>query len=176
MRFVVLVCFTALLFFNSCSKDETPANTNTDGNNNNNNSNLLVSAVLNGGGYTNQTYTIEKGSTPPASYYELSTNTTSIVIVSGDRTVSVVFPGKSVGTYNFSSTASSAPAYVTLGFTNTHVLAAKPGSGTITVTAYGNVNSEVKGTFSGTFYDSSNGNEVTVSNGTFTATRNKDLE
>ena len=136
---------------------------------------MLVSATLNGGGYSNQAYTIEKGTVPALSYYETSTNTTSIVIVSGDKTVSVVFPNKSIGAYNFSSTANSAPAYVTLGFTNTHVLAAKPGSGTITVTAYGNVGSEVKGTFSGTFYDSSNGNEVTVTNGTFTATRSSDI-
>ena len=124
--------------------------------------------TLNGGGFTNQTFTLSNA------YGGLASGITSIGaarIVSGDTLyLELGFTGSGAGSYPWGSTSTAFVMHSTPG--SLKEFFSTPGSGTTTVTSYGSVGGNIVGTFSGKLYLVPGGTDsVTVTNGTFSALR-----
>ncbi len=158
--FFILTLIIFGVFFISCSDDSSSTNPT------NNTSGYSFSCTLNGGGFSNQTlkYTVVAGS-----IYSLEDDATAVTFsnATSDGGV-VVFRGKSTGTFTINENEDDTNGVIiTIGGTQVIGLT----SGTIKVTTYGNVGGDVKGTFSGTAINASNGENVQVTNGSFSAKR-----
>jgi hypothetical protein len=154
-----------LLVTSGCQKKETatsPTGNTTGG---------TASFTLNGAGFSNQTFNI----VGVVGGYSVSDHMTGLVgsaMSSGDTThLTIVFPGSSTGTFQFSDTVG---VIISRGSgSSAHAFINGIGGGQIAVTAYGGVGGNIIGSFSGRLYDVSltGLDSVTVSNGSFNALR-----
>ncbi len=148
-----------------CNKSDTstnPATTVMNG---------TATFTLNGAGFTNQTFTV----TGFLGGYSTSDNKTGLAgssATTGDSTMlEIVFPGNTTGTFPFTD---SSGVVITRGTgTSTRGFVNGLGGGQIVITSYGAVGGAIVGTFSGKLYEVTKQpmDSVTVSNGSFNATR-----
>lgn len=152
---VMLVCLPILLV--SCSKDSSTNPTDP--------ATYSFSCVVNGGGYTNQTFTF---STTAAAVTNPVDNITGCTFTdaSGNNAV-VTFNGTATGTYSINDSETI------VGMTFGNNLFIGLTSGSIKVTTFGNVGGDIIGTFTGSGTVVNNGEEknVEISKGTFKAKR-----
>jgi hypothetical protein len=173
-----------LITLESCKKDkETPAPINTG-------ANEKLRFTLNGDGYSNQSVVLTAGSTSSVALggYSTSEDKTGLSIVgtmgTGKSVVTtIVFNGKSTGTFPLGADDDSGEAYVLVQITENssekqYVTVAN--AGTLTVTKYDNVGGNIEGTFTGTLTrldpNTKQPVSVSVSNCKFSATRIADGE
>ncbi len=162
---LLATALVVLLFSSGCNKSDT--STNPGGN-------VLqgtATFTLNGAGFTNQTFTV----TGFLGGYSTSDNKTGLAgssATTGDSTMlEIVFPGNTTGTFQFTDSSgvviSRGTGSSTRGFVN------GIGGGQVVVTSYGAVSGGIVGTFSGKLYEVTKQpmDSVTVSNGSFNATR-----
>jgi len=158
-RKLVLTLLSLIIFALGC-KEETstaPEEPNPSG---------TMTFTLNGGGFSNRTITLSAA----VARYDVGEGETGVAAagISGTDSVNcgLVFPGNQTGTFSWVSGdfglvfALSNPQRVYF-----------PVSGSTTVSSYGAVGSNVRGTFSGTVTRLGTNETVTVSNGQFSATR-----
>lgn len=128
-----------------------------------------ASLTLNGAGFTNQTFNLSRA----YSFYQSGiTGVGAQRVAAGDSVYLVItFPGSTTGTFSWIDTSGVFLARNTPGSRRSFF--SQPGSGTTVVSAYGSVNGNVVGTFSGKLYEFTGAvlDSVTVTNGAFTAAR-----
>jgi hypothetical protein len=151
---LLFIAFCSVIALSSCSKDSdddggndpTPTVTNE------------LSFVVNGGAYTNQTFTFKATA---SAIYDLALDATG-------NSALLSFTGHTSGTYTISDDDG-------LGvFLNNNTTIMALTGGTIVVNTYGTVGNVISGTFSGTGVVSTNfgvPDTITLANGKFRATR-----
>ncbi len=157
-------CFATLtlvsLFWQGCSDDDPVTPTPT--------SSYELSFVVNGGGFTNKTFTLTGG----AANYATAEDVIQIAFAGKDGSTDVGFSGFWKGT----STGSRQIVYeqnddtVSCGFTHGQKVYGCT-AGTMALTKFGGVGGDVEGTFSGTFTLFFASETVTVTNGRFKVKR-----
>ncbi|RJP71476.1 MAG: hypothetical protein C4539_04970 [Ignavibacteriales bacterium] len=169
---ILSLVFVFAVLIAGCKKDDSnPTGTDTTGG--------TYSITLNGDGFSNKQVTINSA----AGGYSTTNDVTGITLSCSDNImVTLVSPGKQTGTFNFSVDETSSDIITGLllvinaGTTSTKTYGVKSGSGTITISSYGSVGGQIKGSFTGKIYDvTSPTTEVTIS-GSFSATRVPDSE
>jgi hypothetical protein len=163
----VIAGVTILLLVSSgCNKKDSatnPTGPNTTGG--------TASLTLNGAGFSNQTFNF----VGVMGGFSASDNMSAIFgssVIAGDTTwLTIVFPGASTGTFQFSDTVGVVIMHGTSSSSGLFVNG--PGGGQIAVTSYGAVGGSIAGSFSGRLYEFSLAalDSVTVSNGSFNALR-----
>jgi len=162
LRILQLLLVTILsLPFSSCSDDEvivTPTPTN----------NIEVTFTVNGGAYNNKTFTLTGG----AALYEPGDDLTGITFAGkdGTRDIGCVIGWAGTKTGTRSWREYDAQDSASCGFTDgTSVFGSE--IGTLSITEYGSVGGNIKGTFSGSFTLFLSKEVVSVTNGKFTVKR-----
>ena len=152
--YVSLVLFGFLLI--SCSDDDSSPTTPT--------ATFKFTCTLNGGGWNNETISFTTGA---GSIYSPDENLTSINFsgTGNSDAGAIKFAGNKTGTFAIENDSND----VAVSITGRESLELE--TGTITVTYYGGVGGEVKGTFSGTSINSSTNTTVQVTNGSFSGKR-----
>lgn len=158
MKFLKTVLFFAFIsfFVLSCSKSTTPTNVNPS------NVTLEITFTLNGGTYTNQTFTYDAGG---IGVYLSNQNATGLTF-SGKtqgQGATITFTGNATGTYSFSSKN----AMVIMMADNSQIAVT---SGSLIVSSYGAIGEYITGTFSGSGINST-AQAIQITNGSFTAKR-----
>ncbi len=163
--------FVFAILFASCKKDDSnPAGTGDNG------GNSTYTITLNGDGFSNKQVTPGTTATTAYAMYSPTEQKTGGYLACSDNiNVSFFTQGQQTGTFNFAvGTDGSDPEnglVVTSGTgTGMKIYYAKTGSGSITITSYGSVGGQIKGTFTGKIYNATTDVEVTIS-GSFSATR-----
>ena len=155
-RLLVLALLSvAIIGFNACSKKNTitdPIDTTL----------YEVTFTLNGGGYTNQTFTFNSSG---GAIYSSQYNVTNISFTGeNNQSLQIMMKGNSTGTYSFGSTDYSCS--ITTKDKPLFILT----SGTLKITEFGSLLGNVKGTFSGSGVNTSAAT-ITVTNGSFSCKR-----
>ncbi len=155
---LALTLFAYFAFLVSCSKDSSVTDP-TDY------TNSKFTYTLDGGGFSNQKFSFANfGGTV---YSAEEDQTVATFGTMGNDGGIIGFKGKSTGTFQVNENSETNALVLYSGSSQVITLT----SGTITVTSYGSVGGEVKGTFSGTGVNSINGQLVQITNGTFAAKR-----
>lgn len=151
-----------LIPFSGCSDDDavvTPTPTN----------NTEVTFTVNGGAYSNKSFTIQGNS---AAVYDPNEKLTGITFAGKEGTKNISctigWGGTSTGTRSWGTNNPHDSASVEF-MDDTYIYSSE--QGTLTITEFGAVGGYVKGTFSGSFSLFLSGQTVTVTNGKFTAKR-----
>lgn len=153
----LLIMVLVPLLFTACSKDSSTNPTDP--------STYSFSCVVNGGGYSNQTFTFNKTGVAVSNPQEGLIGCT-FTDANGNSAI-VTFQGTTTGTYTVNNTKNlvtiSLSGNIFLGLT----------SGSIKVTTLGNIGGDVIGTFSGSGTVINNGvpQNIEISKGTFKAKR-----
>ncbi len=133
------------------------------------------SFTLSGSGLTNSTYNISSVAQQSCAY-DANSNTTTVTLsgISGDSVsiaqYTIVFTGKSTGTYTLNSTGPNVISFTVQSLSNpSKQQIYSSSSGKLTISTYGASGSKITGTYSGTFQNFANGNNYTLSGGTFSA-------
>jgi len=156
LALMITLFFSATVMF-SCSKDssDSPATAANE-----------VSFVVNGGGYSNQT--IKLNANGSAVYDDVLDATGCSFADAASNSAMVAFNGHATGTF-----AVNDDNGLVVNMDNNTTLIGLT-SGTITVTQYGAVGSDIKGTFSGTgivIKNLSDPDTIQITNGNFKARR-----
>lgn len=144
-----------------------------------------ISFVLQGDGFSNQSFAINSNSTNTVALaaYNVPDNYTGVGVkgnTNATKSVSavIVLRGKTTGEYAIGPDEQEDEAYMTLQVKDGSVekmYTAMENAGILKVTSYGNVGDKIEGTFSGTLtrIDMTTGNPstVTISNGKFSVAR-----
>lgn len=168
-RALALAAFVLIFAFSGCKKDDDDPV--APGGNNNNTGGMSASVTLNGDGFNNKSLNFNAASAG----YSNSEALTGVVFSGADSiTVSLVFAGKTTGTYTVSvgSDNELENGFVIIKGSSKYYISK---GGSIKVTEYGNVGGYIKGTFNGTAEDEYTNTTVSVS-GSFSALRQPDGE
>lgn len=161
-KIFIIMLLALPIFLTSCGDDNS---TTPDGN-----TGYKFTCVVNGGGYTNETFTYDK---TYAAIYVPQVDVTGCSFTDGTNNTGVVnFKGSSKGSFTINTSGVDNTNTVLINLVGSNIMF-QITNGTIKVTSYGNVNSDVAGTFSGTGKVFKNGQEfdIEITNGYFKAKR-----
>lgn len=168
---ILSLVFIFSVFIAGCKKDDSnPAGSGDNG------GNSTYTITLNGDGFSNKQVTPGSTATTAYAMYSPTQQKTGGYLACSDNiNVSFFTQGQQTGTFNFSvgdnDSDPEVGLIVTSGTgTSMKIYYGKTGSGSITITSYGSVGGQIKGTFTGKIYNSTTDAEVTIS-GSFSATR-----
>ncbi len=169
---ILSLVFIFSVFIAGCKKDDSnPTGTDTTGG--------TYSITLNGDGFSNKQVTPGSSITTAFVTYSTGSQKTGGFLACSDN-INVWFftPGQQTGTFNFEigndQSDPSAGLIVSSGTgTSIKTYYSKTGSGSITISSYGSVGSQVKGSFTGKVYNVATDAELTIS-GSFNANRTVD--